>query len=129
LFRYEGKKNSRLPKEQAEHLRMKKKHKREFKATSRAIRLDNEFIAREELQQQMAKFERKEFWRYIFRLFLPLEMRNENEKSKNFKQNYRCKKENFENYKNSNRNKFLFLLFFSCFKKNKRVIHCFVGIF
>jgi nucleolar protein 14 len=52
---YEGKKNTRLPKEHAERLRFRQKYKREFKSTTRTLILDNQFIAREELKQQMEK--------------------------------------------------------------------------
>ena len=54
--RYEGKKNSELPKEHAESLRLRKKYKREFKSANRALALDSQFIAREELKQQMEKY-------------------------------------------------------------------------
>jgi hypothetical protein len=54
--RYEGKKNNRLPKEYSERLRLRQKYKREFKSTTRALILDNQFIAREELKQQMEKY-------------------------------------------------------------------------
>lgn len=57
MYRYEGKKNSRLPKEYQERLRLRQKYKREFKSTTRALVLDNQFIAREELKQQMSKYE------------------------------------------------------------------------
>ena len=56
FYRYEGKKNSRMPKEYTERLRLRQKHKRESKSTSRALILDNQFIAREELKQQMEKY-------------------------------------------------------------------------
>ncbi|CAF1132365.1 unnamed protein product [Adineta ricciae] len=52
---YEGKKNSRLPKEYAERQKLRKKYIREVKSTTREIIRDNEFIAREELRQQMEK--------------------------------------------------------------------------
>jgi len=52
---YEGKKNTRLPKEYTERLRLRQKYKREVKSTTRALILDNQFIAREELTQQMEK--------------------------------------------------------------------------
>ncbi|UJR15870.1 hypothetical protein I4U23_002796 [Adineta vaga] len=52
---YEGKKNTRLPKEYTERLRMRKKYKREVKSTTRELIRDNDFIAREELRQQMEK--------------------------------------------------------------------------
>lgn len=55
-YSYEGKKNTRLPKEHAERLGLQRKFKREFKSTVRTLRLDNEFLAREDLKQQMAKF-------------------------------------------------------------------------
>jgi hypothetical protein len=55
LSSYEGKKESRLPKEYNERLRIRRKYKREVKATTREIKLDNQFIAREELKQQMGK--------------------------------------------------------------------------
>ncbi len=55
-YRYEGKKNTRLPKEYTERLHLRKKYKREFKSTTRALVLDNQFIAREELTQQMNKY-------------------------------------------------------------------------
>ena len=42
-----------MPKEYTERLRLRQKYKREFKSTSRALILDNQFIAREELRQQM----------------------------------------------------------------------------
>jgi hypothetical protein len=54
--RYEGKKNTRLPKEFTERLRLRQKYKREVKSTTRALILDNQFIAREELKQQMEKY-------------------------------------------------------------------------
>ncbi|CAF3409900.1 unnamed protein product [Rotaria socialis] len=52
---YEGKKNTRLPKDYAERLRLRQKYKREVKSVSRALVLDNQFISREELKQQMEK--------------------------------------------------------------------------
>ncbi|CAF0792801.1 unnamed protein product [Rotaria sp. Silwood1] len=52
---YEGKKNSRLPKEYAERLHIRQKYKRELKSATRTLVLDNQFIAREELKQQMEK--------------------------------------------------------------------------
>ncbi|CAF4085761.1 unnamed protein product [Rotaria sordida] len=52
---YEGKKNSRLPKEYNERLRLRRKYKREHKSVTRALVLDTEFIAREELKQQVEK--------------------------------------------------------------------------
>ncbi|CAF4062315.1 unnamed protein product [Adineta steineri] len=52
---YEGKKNTRLPKEHAERMGLRRKYKRELKSTTRALILDNQFIAREELRQQMEK--------------------------------------------------------------------------
>lgn len=56
MYSYEGKKNTRLPKEHAERLHMRKKYKREFKSTTRELIRDNQFIAREELKQQMEKY-------------------------------------------------------------------------
>jgi hypothetical protein len=52
---YEGKKSTRVSKEYDERLRLRRKHKREFKSTTRALVQDNQFIAREELRQQMEK--------------------------------------------------------------------------
>ncbi|CAF2371238.1 unnamed protein product [Rotaria sp. Silwood2] len=52
---YEGKKNTRLPKEYTESLRLRQKYKRELKSVTRTLVLDNEFIAREEFKQQMEK--------------------------------------------------------------------------
>ncbi|CAF3374419.1 unnamed protein product [Rotaria sp. Silwood1] len=52
---YEGKKNNRLPKEYAERLHIRQKYKRELKSATRTLVLDNQFIAREELKQQMEK--------------------------------------------------------------------------
>lgn len=56
LCRYEGKKITRLSKEYQESLRIRQKYKREVKSTTRALMLDNQFIAREELRQQMEKY-------------------------------------------------------------------------
>ncbi|CAF4104064.1 unnamed protein product, partial [Rotaria magnacalcarata] len=52
---YEGKKNTRLPKDYAERLRLRQKYKREVKSVSRELVRDNQFISREELRQQMEK--------------------------------------------------------------------------
>jgi hypothetical protein len=119
IFRYEGKKNTRLPKEYTERLRLRQKYKREFKSTTRALVLDNQFIGREELKQQMEKY----IWFCLIDitfLFVIIEILNENAKSKIFTHNYQCKKENIEKCKKAN-NCFCycFVLFFKLERKEK----------
>lgn len=102
LCRYEGKKNTRLPKEYSERLRLRQKYKRELKSTKRALQLDAQFIAREELGQQMEKYVFHYLSFLLNALCFSIEMLNENAKSKIFKHNYQCKKENIEKCKEPN---------------------------
>jgi hypothetical protein len=117
-----------MPKEYTDSLRLRQKYKREFKSTSRALILDNQFLAREELRQQMEKYFSIEFHSVVYKdiyFFLRLEILNENEKSKIFTHNYQCKKENIEKCtKPINCYCFSFL-------KNKRIniCFCFVNFF
>ncbi|CAF0985988.1 unnamed protein product, partial [Didymodactylos carnosus] len=53
-MKFDGKKNNSLPKEYNDRLRLRQKYKREHKSATREIRRDNQFIAREQLNQQMS---------------------------------------------------------------------------